>query len=215
MEYYDEILEEIRTCLAEGNLEDAEYLLRKELSMPYIPADTESELKKLAGVLRYRKGDRSRKTEKTMDELLQGLRGKEKTQLISAYELMNRNLRSCTEELKSYLEKDPCPEAACLLVDALAEQAVEEEFVWNKNGVEYTFWADEVIPIEKTDGFSEGISYLEKTLEKDPVRLEMAKSVFIHHAYLILPLNFEIGEGSAVAEQSIREVDELMNSDFR
>ena len=41
--YYTEIIDEIKTALEKGEIEEAEYLLKKELSMPYIPQEVEVE----------------------------------------------------------------------------------------------------------------------------------------------------------------------------
>ena len=45
--YYTEIIDEIKTALEKGEIEEAEYLLKKELSMPYIPQEIEVEFSKL------------------------------------------------------------------------------------------------------------------------------------------------------------------------
>ena len=43
--YYDEILTEIENLIKEGKYDDANFLVQKELNMPYIPIDVEQKLK--------------------------------------------------------------------------------------------------------------------------------------------------------------------------
>ena len=45
--YYTEIIEEIKQLLQQEKYDDANFLLRKELEMPYIPQEVEKELKQL------------------------------------------------------------------------------------------------------------------------------------------------------------------------
>ena len=98
----------------------------------------------------------------TLSEILdQLLHGREKGQLAAAAKLTERNLRNCTAELQTYLSRDPLPEAASLIIDSLAEQEVNEEFVYRKNGVEYTFWADAVTPVSASTGFRKALRIME------------------------------------------------------
>ena len=53
--YYNEIIDEIKNAIDQGEIEEADYLLKKELSMPYIPQDVETELYKLKKILRMQK----------------------------------------------------------------------------------------------------------------------------------------------------------------
>lgn len=53
--YYNEIIEEIKNAIKKGEIEEADYLLKKELSMPYIPQDVETELYKLKKILRMQR----------------------------------------------------------------------------------------------------------------------------------------------------------------
>ena len=46
--YYDETLEEIRNLMEEGEYEEALYMIRKELKMPYVPSDFEKSIRSLA-----------------------------------------------------------------------------------------------------------------------------------------------------------------------
>lgn len=209
--YYDEILDEIRQLTKNGEADEALFLIRKELSMPYIPPEIEQELRKLQKDAVYAKTEKNESHEKSADDLLRMLGGNPASQLTAAQQLSDRNLRTYISDLKAYLSNDPLPEAAALLIDAIAEQEIQEEFEIVKDGMEYTFWGDAVTPVSKSPGFREALSMLDDLIGKDPAMLEMARSVLVHQAYLYLPLSYETEEASFIALEAIREVSELMD----
>ncbi len=210
--YYNEVLEEIRTAIQKGEIEEADYLLKKELSMPYIPQEVEEELRKLKKDIAYAKSEKKENHEESLEDLLSKLmHGKAQTQLSAASALQERNLRSCVEELKTYLEKDPCPEAAALIIEALSEQEIDEEFTLRRDGVEYVFFADEVIPVSRSKGFLKALDLLQEEYQKNPSLFQLAKSILIHQAYLYLPLSFDEAEASFIKDQIVHEVEDLLN----
>ncbi|MBR2991355.1 MAG: DUF3196 domain-containing protein [Solobacterium sp.] len=209
-EYYDEILNEIDQYIARGEYDDAAFLVRRELAMPYIPPETEQALRSREADLRFLRTARRREKEWTLSEILdQLLHGREKGQLAAAAKLTERNLRNCTAELQTYLSRDPLPEAASLIIDSLAEQEVNEEFVYRKNGVEYTFWADAVTPVSASTGFRKALRIMENHYLQDPVKAEAAKGMLIHECYLFLPLSYEEDEADRLAEEIISQVEDL------
>ena len=68
--YYDEILDEIRQLTKNGEADEALFLIRKELAMPYVPQDIEQELRKLQKDAVYAKTDKKTSYERSEDELL-------------------------------------------------------------------------------------------------------------------------------------------------
>jgi hypothetical protein len=206
MSYYDEVLNEIRCAIAEGSQEEAAFLLKRELSMPYIPSEIEEQLLALQKDLRYQTSGQKEKGELSTEALLRRLKGKPESQLRAVSALCDRNLRSITAELRDWLSKDPQPEAASLLIDALAEQEVPEEFTIVRNGVEYSFFADAVTPVAKSGGFREALRLIGLWLAKDPSLTEMARSILVQRCYLALPLSYELQEGAELASSCIQEV---------
>lgn len=209
--YYDEILDEIKQLTKNGEADEALFLIRKELAMPYVPQDVEQELRKLQRDAVYAKTDKKTSYERSEDELLRMLKGKPVSQLTAAQQLSDRNLRGCIDEIRDYLKEEPLPEAAALLIDAIAEQEIQEEFIIVKDGIEYTFWGDAVTPVSKSQGFREALGILNELIGKDPAMLEMARSILVHQAYLYLPLSYETEEASYIALDAIRQVSELMD----
>lgn len=211
--YYTEIIDEIKAALEKGEIEEAEYLLKKELSMPYIPQEIEVEFSKLRKDIAYAKSDKRNIQEESLESLLSKLKsGKAQSQLAAAASLQDRNLRSCIDDIKAYLEKDPCPEAAALILEALAEQEINDEFTLRRNGLEYTFYADEMVPVTKSKGFLKALDLLEIHYQKNPSLYQLAKSILIHKVYLFLPLTYEEYEADSLEKEVIEEVEEALNS---
>ena len=210
MSYYDEIKAEIETALNNGDLEEARYLLKREFSMPYIPEDVERSLNDLKQRLRFLEADKYERKEASMDHLLHQLKGRPASQISAVNALADRNLRTIVPQLQDWLSKDPVPEAAAMLIELLAEQEIPEEFTITRDGVEYTFAADAVIPVTRSEGFLHALHLLADWLEKEPSLLELARTVLISKCYLALPLSYDASEASGLALDCVREVTDAM-----
>lgn len=208
--YYQEILEEIQKAIDAKDYEEAWFLLKRELDMPYIPAEVEAKLKDMYKDVQSIRSEQKEVHEPALDTLLHQLKGKPKSQLAAAGMLCSRNLRECLPEIKDWLSKDPTPEAAALIIDALAEQGIDEEFVYRRNGVEYTFWSSDVVPAVKSAGFKDGMNYLRQWLVHYPQYFEMAKTLLIHEVYMFLPLSYEHDEAESLAYMCVKETAEAM-----
>lgn len=214
MNYYDEILKEIEDSLNQGDLEQARYLLKRELSMPYIPPEVEEKLHSLARTLQGKKRDQESDRDHSrpsLEHLLKGLHGTPENQLAAAGELADANLREAVVPLQQYLSSSPTPMAAALVIDALAQQEIQEEFIYRKGDVEYTFYGDSVTPVASSAGLRKGLSLLQKELLNQPSLYQMAKSLMIQKAYLYLPLSYEEEESEELVQECIQEVETLMH----
>lgn len=210
--YYDEILEEIGTLLESGEYENALFQIQKELEMPYIPIEVEKKLKEFQKDALYFKAENYEPHEESLDSVLEHLKGSEKQQLAAAISLTTRNLRDCIPDIQEWLSKEPCPEAAALVIEALGEQQIQEEFVLLKNGVEYTFYGNDIEPIEQNKAVLKAIDYLKEWLSNDsPDFYEMARALLIHEAYLFLPLTYEEEEAEDFALSMVDQVSTLMD----
>lgn len=67
--YYDEILTEIEDLIQQAKYGDANFLVQKELNMPYIPVDVEQKLKSFKRELNYRLSDEKEIREDSLDSL--------------------------------------------------------------------------------------------------------------------------------------------------
>ncbi len=212
-DYYSEILEDIETLIAEKKVDEALFLVRKELSMPYIPQDVEQRLIQYKKECVYLQADREKDGEESMDSLLRKLKRSPAEQLMAANKLSDRNLRICVKEIQDWFQKDCNPEAAALIINAIAEQEINEEFQITKNGVEYVFDGDSVTPVMKSEGFLYAIHLIDEWFMDNPSYLEMARTLLIHDAYLQLPLTYEKEEGFNLAKSACLQVCDLMNDE--
>ncbi len=212
--YYDEILSEIKEAMAEGRYSDAEYMVRRELGMPYIPAEAEAKLQQLKKDLAYALSEnKAPRGEEASEDLLAKLNSdKPHVQLAAADSLADRNLRSCTDAIRAWLGNKPQPEAAALIVEAIAEQEIAEEFTLKRDGLEYTFWGDAVVPVMKSGGFLRTMQLLEERYAKEPSTFQLARMILVHKAYLYLPLSYEEYEAESLAEEVEAEISGLMDA---
>lgn len=208
--YYEEILNEIDDMLEDGRPEEALLLIRRELAMPYIPADIEKKLKQLQDRCIYEVSEKKEPGQVSAETLIGRLHGNAEEQLSAASALFEHNLRGYIPEIQAYLAGDPLPEAAALLVDALAEQKIDDEFVWNRDGVEYTFFGDEVIPVAQSQGFVRADRILQKYYAQNPSLYGMARTLLIRKAYLYLPLSYEEDEAQILASKITEELSKIL-----
>ncbi len=210
--YYDETLQEIRDLIDRKEYAEAEMIVRKELSMPYVPPDFEESLKAIRKDLAYLRSETSVRKEADMDTLLNELKGDSVSQLRAASVLSEKNLRKYAEELREYLMNDPQPEAAALVIEAIAEQEVPEEFTYVKDGVEYTFWGDSLTPISESSGYHEAFRILKETLENEhPDYLEMCRTLLVREVFMFLPLSYDTEDGEALADEILKNVSDMMD----
>ncbi len=211
--YYDEVIKEIKENIENKNFAEAMSLLKKELSMPYIPNEVEERLYGLLRDVKFQMSEQSRSYEKNIDDILDGLHGTGEQQLLACTQLIKRNLREYVEDIQNYLSDDPYTDAAALLVESIAEQELQDEFVWNKDGVEYTFYGDSITPCAQSKGFLKANNLLQQWLEKNPDMYEMAKSLLIHEVFLFLPLTYEEEDGESLAYDIVENICHMMGRD--
>lgn len=212
--YYTEMIDEIESLIRDEKYEEADVLLKRELQMPYVPLDVEDMLRSLKKDVQYARSEKEQRRDISIDTVLQKLHGTPEEQLSAVENLCNRNLRDCLDEIQEYLEHEPNLEAASLLIDAIASQEVGDEFTYNKDGVEYTFWGDAVTPVGKCEGLKEALHYLYEWLGlKYPSIYEMAKKMLIHEVYVALPLTYEKEEGKVLAYEITENLLTMMGEE--
>ncbi|MBW9211785.1 MULTISPECIES: hypothetical protein [Terrabacteria group] len=210
MNYYDEVLEQIQEAIHKQEYEEAQFLIRKELNMPYIPMDVEKKLVVLEKEVKSHLHQED--IEISLERLLTMLKGKADFQMQAVNQLLSRNLRDLIPELKSFLKNSPNVEAASLLIEGLAKQGIREEFHYVKEGVEYVFWPEEIIPVSLSAGFLEARKYLKIWLENNhPDFLELCMHQLIHDCYVFLPLHYNQEEGKILALNTLETISSYMD----
>lgn len=212
--WYEEIITEIRQLIEQKQYEQASALVTKELSMPYIPSDIEKQLQQLQKDIRYGKSENRVVQESSLDQILMDLYGDASRQLAAVNALMGRNLRQLTDEIQAYFNSDPFPQAQALLINAIASQQIEEEFTVIKDGLEYTFDGDCVVPVDQCEGFVTARQYMQEWLgNKYPSVYELAMKVLVSAIYMNLPLTYEKEEGRDLAYECACQVADLLQDE--
>lgn len=209
--YYTEILNEITSLVNEKKYDDADVLIQRELRMPYIPSGVEEQLQSLKKDICFARSENCRSHEADLSEILERLHGNAESQLSAVENLCHRNLRDLIPEIQDYLKNSPNPEAAALLMDGIALQEVPDEFVYEREGIEYTFYGDCLTPVSKCRGLKEAMPFLYEWLGvHNPSAWEMARKMLVHEVYIALPLTYEESEGYGLALKVCRKVADLL-----
>lgn len=209
---YLEAINNIKSLISEEKYIEANFILNEELSQPYIPSDVEEVLISLKKDLNYYLVEDKNYKNIDIDKILRMLKGNEKSQLYAANLLCDIDLKEVIDEIKDYLAKDPCPEAASLIIDKIAKQKIDEEFIYKKNGLEYIFEGSLVDPVEESDGFKKALELLNNYLCNDyPYMLELTRPALVHYAYTLLPLSLEEEEANEIVLSIIKDVSDIID----
>ena len=121
MNYYEEILIQIRELIEKEELDEARRLILNELSVPYVPRDFEDELKEL--LLETKTSDYQPKliSDAQIEEFLYS---DPSHQLIAVDELNKKNLRDYIDLCQDYLRSKGFKNAMVLLIDSLIRQEI-------------------------------------------------------------------------------------------
>lgn len=211
--YYEQLLKEIDEAIEKKEYEEALYLLKKEFKMPYIPGDIEKELNERYKTVQFYMHDKEEEQTASLDHLLELLHGDARAQLSAVSQLGKVNLRDCIEEIQDYLQSDPYEDAAAFLIECIAEQEIPDEFTWNRNGVEYTFYGDSVTPCSESKGFQKANAYLQEWFDKNVDMYTLAKTLLTHRVYMFLPLSYEEAEAEALAFEIFEDICKMMGQD--
>lgn len=209
MNYYDQIQREIKQALEKQEFDQAAFLVRKEMEMPYIPFAFEKFLQKAQREIRAH-AKTNAAVSFSDEQLMAMLEGDEERQMIAVTALGERNLRAYERDIAFWLQRDPNPEAAAMMIDALADQAVPYEFTYAQNGLFYTFYADAVTPVARQIGIQKALTLLESALARNPGLKEMARGRLIHEAFMRLPLAIEEEEAEMLVLENIQAICTMM-----
>ncbi|MFI3283857.1 MAG: DUF3196 family protein [Erysipelotrichaceae bacterium] len=214
MNYYDEIIEEIKIEIEHKRYMEALALINQELKMPYIPDDILKKLNILYQETTWALKDTSTHQEMSIDEIYDGLFKDEVTQLKAAYTLSFKNLREHFEIIQHYFDSKNYGPAQSIIIDGLIRQEISEEFKVNVLGQEIVFVPKYVEVFEESDGFSTANDILDSYFGNDqPSLLIMAQECLLNEAFLRLPMNFSEDEASLIANSIAVYLMELMSDD--
>lgn len=206
--YYDEILDEIKQLINNGQNDLAYSKILNELNMPYIPSDIEKKLQELYQEVKFV----NRKTKVFDDERIEEyLSHNDESTLLAIDRLAKLNVRNYLKSIKNFLINDPNKYAAGLLIDILIEQNINEEIEFHKDGVVYNFIPSYLTSCKDNKAYSIAYVHLAKWLENNPSYLKMADQLLIQQMFLALPLCIETDEAIELAYSILYKVCELMD----
>ena len=204
--YYEDILEKIKSTIEKGDIERALFYLDEELSMPYIPLEIEEKFLELQKECKASKSKESIKLSE--EEIYANLNEKASPvkQLTTANYLNNLNIRDYLELVNDFLIGNGEVMAKLLLVNTLMEQDITEELTINKDGLEIDFTPRYIEPIEISDGYEAAMNFFEENLKQNPSVLEMARESLGNECFMYLPLSYDSEEGIILAKEIICDI---------
>lgn len=206
--YYEEILDEIKQLIDNGQNDLAYSKILNELNMPYIPSDIEKKLQELYQEVKFV----NRKTKVFDDDRIEEyLRHNDESTLLAIDRLAKLNVRNYLKSIKNFLINDPNKYAAGLLIDILIEQNINDEIEFHKDGVVYNFIPSYLTSCKDNKAYSIAYDHLAKWLENNPSYLKMADQLLIQQMFLALPLCIETDEAIELAYSILYKVCELMD----
>lgn len=198
--YYEDILKKVEDHMKERDFESAFKIVEEELSMPYIPRDVEEKL--IAYYNQCRSELRVKETKSYDDEDIDSmLQGSLEETFLAVEQLKNSNIRKHCDAIAKYLSKeDVHPLVRALLIEAMMEQGITDEFTTQIDGMDVTFTPCAIEAPMETEGITIAAGYLKEWFENDnPTFAMMCVESLVKEAYLRLPFNIDEEDGEAIA----------------
>ncbi len=200
MNYYDEMIEEIRNDIDKKKYEEAERLIRNELSISYVPKDIEKQLKGLLEQIHIE--DPPALKTLSDEQIAASLKKDEIHRLMAVDELNRKNLRDHLDLVQSYLLGDGYLNGKVLLIDSLIRQEVNCEFIYNGQ----TFNPSKAILPEKSEGFLSALKVIRERFMKEPSMMRMGEQLLYKEVLMALPEALSHDEGLMVADKIINYI---------
>ena len=204
MDYYEELVRQIEDLIAKGDREEAKRLILNELSLPYVPRDTENRLNEL---LRSLGNSSPQQNLLTMEQIEEYLYLDDYHQLLAIAQLEDKNLRSCIDLCGRYLQSDGNANAKAYLIYCLILQEVDSQLILKRDGKQLHFNPAKLIPPEESEGYGTCLSILRESFLKDPSKLKLAEELLYKEAMLALPVLLNGEEGKYLAGKITEYID--------
>ena len=213
MDYYTEILNDLEKLLADGQYDDALFMIRSELRMPYVPPDFKEKLEEMEK--RIPRSDEHTVKVPDEDKIRELLKGDAESQMYAVYSLTNQNLRKHKVLIDDVFSSDILPQAKDILIYALIEQEISEEFTLNKNGLEYRFVPRYCLLPEESDGYQEAVKQLKEIYLHEPSLYQFAIDLLQEKCFSHLPLGYEAEESGQLVEAITGELAKMFGTEIK
>ncbi len=196
MNYYEEILNEIREDIDNQEYGEAKRLIMNELSISYVPRDVEEKLYELLSEVKTNTYVPKMLSDEDIEKYL---KMDEVHQLMAVEELNKKNLRDHIDLCQDYLSGNGYINAKVLLIDSLIRQEINSDFTYNDS----TFNPSKITRVEESDGFLSGLEAIRERFMKDPSMMRMGEQLLYKEVLLALPKTLSHDEGFVVADKII------------
>ncbi|MCR5299490.1 MAG: hypothetical protein K6D92_01175 [Erysipelotrichaceae bacterium] len=213
MDYYTGILNDLEKLLADGQYDDALFMIRSELRMPYVPPDFREKLEEMEK--RIPRNDEHTVKVPDEDKIRELLKGDAESQMYAVYSLTNQNLRKHKVLIDDVFSSDVLPQAKDILIYALIEQEISEEFTLNKNGLEYRFVPRYCLLPEESDGYQEAVKQLKEIYLHEPSLYQFAIDLLQEKCFSHLPLSYEAEESGQLVEAIAGELAKMFGTEIK
>ena len=213
MDYYTEILNDLEKLLADEQYDDALFMIRSELRMPYVPPDFKGKLEEMER--RIPSNDEHTLKVPDEDKIRELLKGDAESQMYAVYSLTNQNLRKHKVLIDDVFSSDVLPQAKDILIYALIEQEISEEFTLNKNGLEYRFVPRYCLLPEESDGYQDAVKQLKEIYLHEPSLYQFAIDLLQEKCFSHLPLSYEAEESGQLVEAITGELAKMFGTEIK
>ncbi len=205
--YYEEIIEKIKTSLKNDENEKALDILVEEMSMPYIPTKYEEEFSKLFREvsLIIENVEMDTKYNKVLndEEIIAAFSRKEIEPLhveIAINSLKKVNIRNLMNDLqKVLLNKEISDFLKTLILLEMVEQKIDIEVSIFKTGKKISLTPKDLNPLQETKSFSYISRILENELFTDQTQLTISFGIMQTHLIFIYPEEIETKDWDMLA----------------
>lgn len=208
--YYEEILGKIEEAFQKENFEDAKKMIQEELSMPYIPRDTEEKLRNYLSLLPMQ----DQKTTAllwTSEKLHEYLMGSSEMQLMALSALEHLNIRSYMDILEDYLASKQPRLYKSFAILAMMDQQIQSEMILEEDEYSYSFIPASILPPQESDGYLIAKEILEKRyFASNPSAFQLAEKLLLRYCCEYLPETYEEDEAEDLAERVYQDLKESL-----
>ncbi|WP_026389736.1 DUF3196 family protein [[Acholeplasma] multilocale] len=219
MNYYEELILEIKELLEQKNYEESLRLINAELTMPYIPADTEIQLlefKQQIINIQMETVRNSGAKNFSVEQIKEMLNNKNDAveQTIAINNIANINARLILEDIKNYLlEEDNSFENKTFLILALSEQKLDEVLTINKYE-EITINPIDIDVVEYQNKLDKVANLIDSTLGQENPSLAQISNTILFTYFLMKFPKIDLEDDKNLAGAIILLTHEISGLEF-
>ena len=193
--YYEEMIDEIRSFIDENKIELARFKIQQELKMPYIPNDIEILLNDLLKDANSKVELEYSLSQSQVEQLI--LSDNLAKQLKGVDYLKQCNCLNFIDIIQQFFNTNKSLNLQGLMIDTLINQQINYEFIIDNEKIKIEFNPRYIESSYETDGFIKSYEILNELLGNDnPSFLKLCLDMLNVESFLMLP--FAIDEDEAI-----------------